>query len=56
MRSIHQLIKFINNLTSLLDHIRPSYKKENIFNNKIQKDDKHSDALEAIKLSISLIS
>ena len=54
--SIHQLIKFIPNLASLLDPIRPLLKKENITNNKIQWSNEHTDALNNIKNKISEIS
>ena len=54
--SIHQLIKFIPNLASLLNPIRPLLKKENIINNKIQWSDKHTDALNSTKNQITKIT
>ena len=56
MGSIHQLIKFIPNLASLLDPIRPLLKKENIINNKIQWSQQHTDALNTIKNQITKIT
>ena len=56
MGSIHQLIKFVSNLASLLDPIRPLLKEENMLNNKIQWSDKHTDALNKIKNQISKIT
>ena len=56
MGSIHQLIKFIPNLASLLDPIRPQLKKENITNNKIRWVDSHTTALDKIKAEISKIT
>ena len=56
MGSIHQLIKFIPNLASLLDPIRPLLKKENITNNKVQWLDSHTTALNKIKAEISKIT
>ena len=56
MGSIHQLIKFIPNLASLLDPIRPLLKKENIVNNKIKWSNEHTDALNNIKNKISKIT
>ena len=55
MGSIHQLIKFLPNLASLLDPIRPLLKKENITNNKIQWLIPHKTDLEKIKEEISKI-
>ena len=51
--SIHQLIKFIPNVVSLLDPIRPLLKKENITNNKIQWLNFHTTALGKRKAEIS---
>ena len=51
----HQLIKFIPNLASLLDPIRPLPKNENIINNKIKWSDEHTDALTSIKNQITKI-
>ena len=56
MGSIHQLIKFIPNLASLLDPIRPLLKKENIVNNKIKWSNEHTDALNNIKNKIAEIT
>ena len=56
MGSIHQLIKIISNLASLLDPTRPLLKKENITNNKIQWLNSHTRALEKIKAEISKIT
>ena len=56
MGSIQQFIKFIPNLASLLDPIRPLLEKENIINNKIQWPDKHTDGLNKIKNQISKIT
>ena len=53
---IHQLIKIIPNLASLLDPIRPLRKKENITNNKVQWLDSHTTALNKIKAEISKIT
>ena len=55
MGSIHQLIKFIPNLASLLNPIRPLLKKENITNNKIRWEERHTTALDKIKAEISKI-
>ena len=49
MSSIRQLIKFIPNLASLLDPIRPLLNKENITNNKLQWLNSHTTALDKIK-------
>ena len=56
MGSIHQLIKFIPNLASLLDPIRPLLKKENIVNNKMKWSNEHTDALNNIKNKVSEIT
>ena len=56
MGSIHQLIKFIPNLASLLNPIRPLLKKENITNNKIRWEETHIAALDKIKAEISKIT
>ena len=56
MGSIHQLIKFIPNLASLLDPIRPLLKKETITNNKVQWLDSHTTVLNKIKAEISKIT
>ena len=56
MGSIHQLIKFIPNLASLLDPIRPLLKKENIVNNKIKWSNEHTDALNNTKNKIAEIT
>ena len=56
MGSIHQLIKFIPKLASLLGPIRPLLKKENITNDKVQWLDSHTTALNKIKAEISKIT
>ena len=56
MGSIHKLKKFIPNLASLVDRIRPLLKNDNKLNNNLEWIEKHSNSLEAIIHQISKIT